>query len=73
MASKSTAKKLEGEGSYTGTRGYNKGLAEHVKNADVKGLAQKAAKAVDSKEGAALKKAEKQGKAGPKAASGGRR
>lgn len=66
MASKSTAKKLEGEGSYSGTRGYNKGLAEHVKSANVKGLAEKAAKALDGKEGASLRKAEKQGKAGPK-------
>lgn len=68
MKSKSTPKKkLEGEGSYTGTRGYNKGLAEHVKSADVSGLARKAAKALDGKEGASLKKAEKAAKSGPKA------
>lgn len=74
MASKSTAsKKLEGEGSYTGTRGYNKGLGAHVKSADVKGLAQKAAKAVDGKEGASLREAEKRGKAGPKAVASKRR
>lgn len=68
MATKANGKKkLEGEGSYSGTRGYNAGLAEHVKKADVTGLAKKAARALDGKEGAKLKKAEKAGKAGPKA------
>jgi len=68
MKSKSTPKKkLEGEGSYSGTRGYNAGLAEHVRKADVPGLARKAAKALDGKEGASLKKAEKAAKSGPKA------
>lgn len=69
MKSKSTPnkKKLEGEGSYSGTRGYNAGLAEHVRKADVSGLAKKAAKALDGKEGASLKKAEKAGKSGPRA------
>ena len=66
MKTKSTSKKLEGEGSYSGARGYNKGLAEHVKSADVRGLAKKAAKALDGKEGASLKKAEKSAKSGPK-------
>lgn len=74
MASKATSgKKLEGEGSYSATRGYNKGLSEHVKNANVKGLAQKAAKALDGKEGASLRKAEKAAKGGPKAAAATRR
>jgi hypothetical protein len=68
MKSKSTPKKkLEGEGSYSGTRAYNAGLAEHVRKADISGLAKKAAKALDGKEGASLKKAEKSAKSGPKA------
>lgn len=68
MKSKSTPKqKLEGEGSYSGTRGYNAGLAEHTRKADIPGLAKKAAKALDGKEGASLKKAEKAAKSGPKA------
>lgn len=76
MKNKSTSsKKLEGEGSYSGTRGYNKGLAQHVKSADIGGLAKKAAKALNGKEGASLKKAEQSGKSGPKTAraSGARR
>ena len=72
MKSKTTPKKkLEGEGSYSGTRAYNAGLAAHVKSADVAGLARKAAKALDGREGASLKKAEKAAKAGPKAARSG--
>jgi hypothetical protein len=67
MKSKSTPKKkLEGEGSYSGTRGYNAGLAQHVRKADIPGLAKKAAKALDGKEGASLKKAENSAKSGPK-------
>jgi hypothetical protein len=73
---KQTAKsKLEGEGSYSATRGYNAGLAKHVRSADVAGLAKKAARAVDSAEGATLRKAEQAGKKGPRpsgAASRGR-
>jgi hypothetical protein len=67
MKSKSTPKKkLEGEGSYSGTRGYNAGLAEHARKADIPGLAKKAAKALDGREGGSLKKAEKAAKSGPK-------
>jgi hypothetical protein len=69
MKSKSTPKKkLEGEGSYSGTRSYNAGLSEHVRSADIAGLAKKAARAIEGKEGPKLKKAEKAAKAGPKAA-----
>ena len=59
---------LEGEGSYSGTRRYNAGLAEHVKKADVAALGRKAAKALDGAEGKELRRAEKAGKAGPRAA-----
>jgi hypothetical protein len=66
MHKKTKKQPLEGEGSYAGTRGYNKGLAAHVRSADVNGLAKKAAKALDGKEGESLRKAEKAGKAGPR-------
>ena len=69
MDKKAKKQPLEGEGSYQGTRGYNKGLAEHVRSADVRDLAKKAAKALDGKEGASLRKAEKAGKAGPRGKS----
>lgn len=65
MTKKAPSKKLEGEGSYSGTRGYNAGVAEHVRRADVAGLAKKAAKALDGPEGRELKRAEKKGKQGP--------
>ncbi len=62
-------KSLEGEGSYSATRRYNAGVAEHVKSADVDALGKKAAKALDGKEGQALQKAEKQAKRGPRSAA----
>lgn len=65
MTKKSSPKKLEGEGSYSGTRGYNAGLADHVRRADVAGLAKKAAKALEGPEAKELKRAEKKGKRGP--------
>ena len=68
MNKKTTKNGLEGEGSYTGTRGYNAGLAKHVRGANVGDLARKAAKALDGKEGAELRRAEKAGKAGPRRA-----
>ena len=57
---------LEGEGSYTGTREYNKHLQRHQKEADVDALADKARKAVEGPEGPELKRAEEQGKRGPR-------
>jgi hypothetical protein len=57
---------LEGEGSYSGTRRYNAGLARHLRTANVEALGKKAAKALDSAEGKELRRAEKQGKAGPR-------
>jgi hypothetical protein len=56
---------VEGEGSYTGTREYNKHLQRHQKEADVDALADKARKAVEGPEGPELKRAEEQGKRGP--------
>jgi hypothetical protein len=69
---KRTSKKLEGEGSYSATRGYNAGLARHMRTADIHGLAEKAAKALEGKEGAELRKAEKAAKRGPQAVRSGR-
>ena len=64
---KKTSKKLEGEGSYEGTRGYNAGLAEHMRKADIGALADDALKALEGKEGKELRKAEKVAKKGPQA------
>jgi hypothetical protein len=69
MNNKTKKSALEGEGSYSGTRGYNAGLAKHVRSADVAGLGQKAAKALDGKEGPELRRAETLGKAGPRRAA----
>lgn len=63
--------KLEGEGSYTGTRKYNQGLAEHQQTADVEGLAEKAREAVEGEEGEELREAEERGKRGPNTSSQG--
>ena len=66
MPQKTTTKgKLEGEGSYSATRQYNSHLAEYQRSANVPEAARKAAKALDGKEGAELRKAEGRGKRGP--------
>lgn len=57
--------KVEGEGSYTGTRNYNKHVAEHQQQEDVDALADEAREAVEGQEGEELKNAEQKGKAGP--------
>ena len=60
---------VEGEGSYSATRAYNKNLGRAV--ADQKSIrrgAEAARKAVESPEGAELRAAEAKGKAGPRAA-----
>jgi glycine oxidase len=60
--------RLEGEGSYSATRSYNKNLGRAL--ADKAGIArgaESARKAVEGPEGAMLREAEKRGKAGPKA------
>jgi hypothetical protein len=56
--------KIEGEGSYTGTRDYNESTAKFLKRGKVDEAAQEAKRALDSKEGAELKAAEAKGKAG---------
>ena len=56
--------KIEGEGSYSGTRAYNEATAKFLKKGKVGEAAREAKRALDSKEGADLKAAEAKGKAG---------
>ena len=55
---------IEGEGSYSGTRDYNKRTADFIKKGKVDEAAKEAERAMESDEAAELKKAEAQGKAG---------
>ena len=55
---------IEGEGSYTGAKAYDEATEKFVKDGKVDKAAQEAIRAVDSAEGAELKKAEDKGKAG---------
>jgi hypothetical protein len=60
--------RVEGEGSYTATRAYNKNLARAL--SDKKSIEQGAArarKAVEGPEGPSLRDAEKRAKSGPRA------
>ena len=59
--------KLEGEGSYTATRQYNRHVGEHQREQDVEQLAQSAREAVEGEEGEELRRAEEEGKRGPAA------
>jgi hypothetical protein len=56
--------KIEGEGSYSGTRAYNEATAKFLKKGKVDEAAQAAKRALESKEGAELKAAEAKGKVG---------
>jgi hypothetical protein len=56
--------KIEGEGSYSGTRSYNEATVKFLKKGKVGEAAREARRALDSKEGADLKAAEAKGKAG---------
>ncbi len=53
--------KNEGEGNKTAARHYNEATTEFAKSGKVDQKAQEARKAVDSKEGAGLRKAEREG------------
>ena len=55
--------KIEGEGSYSGTRAYNEATAKFLKG-KVDEAARDAERALESKEGADLKAAEAKGKVG---------
>jgi len=55
---------IEGEGSYSGTRDYNKRTADFLKKGKVDKAAKDAERALESDEADALKSAEEKGKAG---------
>jgi hypothetical protein len=63
---KSNVRKLEGEGSYTAARAYDKNVRSFVARGNTQSLADKARRAVDGEEGEQLRQAERRGKAGPK-------
>ena len=56
--------RIEGEGSYSGTRDYNKATADFIKKGKVDKAAQDAKRALESGEADLLKAAEEKGKAG---------
>jgi hypothetical protein len=58
----SPTRKLEGEGSYEGTRRYNKNLERHQQDRDVDELAERARKALEGNEAEGLARAEQEGK-----------
>ena len=62
MESPMTNSKIEGEGSYSAARDYNKGVAKSVAAGKSEEQAKDAKKALDGKEGAELKRAEAEGK-----------
>jgi hypothetical protein len=57
-----TELKNEGEGSRTGARRYDAGAEKMAKSGQVDGLARRAEKALEGKEGVELKRAEEKGK-----------
>jgi hypothetical protein len=58
------ARKLEGEGSYTAARNYDKNLRSFVAKGNVEKLADDARSALQGSEGAELRQAERVGKSG---------
>jgi hypothetical protein len=64
MAKETPKSGIEGEGSYSGTRAYNKATEKFIKDGKVDKAAKEAERALDSSEGDELKKAEEKGKAG---------
>jgi hypothetical protein len=56
--------RIEGEGSYSGTKAYNEATEKFLKKGKVEEAAQEAKRALDSKEAAELKAAEAKGKSG---------
>lgn len=65
----SGGKKLEGEGSYAGTRGYNAKLKQHAAKQDVGKLADDARRALEGPEGTELRRAEQAARKGPRSNS----
>jgi hypothetical protein len=58
----SDSSKNEGEGSRTGARDYDERTRKFVESGQVEKKAKEAEKAIDSEEGASLRKAEEEGK-----------
>ncbi|MFZ5778701.1 MAG: hypothetical protein ACOY4R_00660 [Pseudomonadota bacterium] len=56
--------RIEGEGSYSGTKAYNEATAEFLKKGKVDKAAQEAKQALESSEGAELTAAEAKGREG---------
>ena len=56
--------RIEGEGSYSGTKDYNDRTADFIKKGKVDKAAKDAVHAIDSPEAAQLKQAEEKGKKG---------
>jgi len=56
--------RIEGEGSYSGTKAYNDATEKFVKSGKVDEAAKEARRALDSKEAAELKAAEAKGRTG---------
>jgi hypothetical protein len=57
-------RRIEGEGSYSGTKDYNDRTEKFIKDGKVDKAAKDAVKAMDSPEAAQLKQAEEKGKKG---------
>lgn len=58
-------RKVEGEGSYTGSRRYNEGVKQHIANNDTEELAERAKRALQGEERQELEEAEQRAKRGP--------
>jgi hypothetical protein len=56
--------RIEGEGSYSGTKAYNEATEKFLKKGKVDEAAQEAKRALESKEAAELKAAEAKGRTG---------
>jgi hypothetical protein len=63
MQDKKPNSRLEGEGSYSGTRDYNARTEKFIKQGKVDKAAKDAERAIDSPEGVQLAQAEQKGKA----------
>lgn len=63
---------LEGEGSYSATRKYNKHLGDAIEGGDLEAGADAARRALEGAEGEELERAAQQAKQGPKGSAAGR-
>ncbi len=59
---KPNAKEVEGEGSYTATHNYNRGVERSVQRGDAEALAEDAKQALEGDEGDGLREAERKGR-----------